>query len=191
MKNHKGFTLIELLVVIVIIGILATYLIPTIMGAPARARDAGRQSVLNGIKVALTSYYSDYGHFPRGEMCITSGETFGISEADDYSDEDFTEANVKKYFEGNKMPDDPQSVATLPISVGDGNCNGYFYKSITSVDGGRAHTAYIVAAVAEIQGNASQDCDTIEDINSLDSDNLKEPETDATDSHWCMIVTGS
>ncbi len=187
MKMRKGFTLIELLVVIVIIGILATYLIPTIMGAPARARDAGRQSVLNGIKVAMTSYYADYGHFPRGEVCITSGDTFEI---DDDNDDDFTRDNLKKYFEGNKMPDDPQSLAVVPTDLSE-DCNGYYYRSIRAVDGGRQHAAYIVSAVAEIQGNATQDCDIITEIDSLDDDDLRAPEDNATDSHWCMIVTGS
>lgn len=186
MKTRKGFTLIELLVVIVIIGILATYLIPTIMGAPARARDAGRQSVLNGIKVALTSYYSDYGHFPVGEACISSGDTAYVNDDDD---SDFTIETLRKYFEGNKLPDDPQSVAKVP--AGSDDCNGYYYKSIRAVDGGRESAAYIVASVAEIQGNATQDCETIDDIDSLDSDSLVEPDADATDAHWCMIVTGS
>jgi len=38
MKNNKGFTLIEILVVIVILGLLATFLVPKIISRPDEAR---------------------------------------------------------------------------------------------------------------------------------------------------------
>ena len=45
----KGFTLIELLIVIMIIGILSVAFIPTIMGAPVKARDARRLADLGSV----------------------------------------------------------------------------------------------------------------------------------------------
>jgi len=48
-KRILGFTLIELLIVITIIGILAVVFIPTVMNAPAKARDAARQAAVTNI----------------------------------------------------------------------------------------------------------------------------------------------
>lgn len=45
----QGFTLIEMLIVIVIIGILARALIPTLQGMQGSARDAARTADLNQV----------------------------------------------------------------------------------------------------------------------------------------------
>lgn len=55
MKNKKGFTLIELLVVIAIIGILAVAFVPSIMNAPAAARDARRIADVGRIVKAIAA----------------------------------------------------------------------------------------------------------------------------------------
>ncbi len=60
----KGFTLIEILIVISIIGILAVALLPSILSAPATARDAGRKSLLNDIVIGLEQYKAANGSYP-------------------------------------------------------------------------------------------------------------------------------
>lgn len=57
--NQKGFTLVELLVVIVIIGILAVALLPNILGAPGKARDASVQAHVNSIITAIAAADSE------------------------------------------------------------------------------------------------------------------------------------
>src|SRR5512145_3042521 len=70
-KRHSveaGFTLIELLVVLVIIGILAGYVGPKIMGHPEEAKRTKAAMQIQGIETALNLYKLDNGVYPSTEQ---------------------------------------------------------------------------------------------------------------------------
>ena len=66
--NGKGFTLIELMIVIVIIGILATLLIPRIMERPEEARRVKAKMDIKAIESALKLYKIDSGSYPTTDQ---------------------------------------------------------------------------------------------------------------------------
>ncbi len=67
-KTQNGFTLIELMIVIVIIGILATLLIPRIMERPEEARRVKAKVDIKTIESALKLYKIDTGNYPTTEQ---------------------------------------------------------------------------------------------------------------------------
>jgi len=67
-NGQKGFTLIELMIVIVIIGILATLLIPRIMERPEEARRIKAKMDIKTIESALKLYKIDSGTYPTTEQ---------------------------------------------------------------------------------------------------------------------------
>lgn len=66
--SEFGFTLIELLVVLVIIGILAGYVGPKIMGHPEEAKRTKATMQIQGIETALNLYKLDNGSYPSTEQ---------------------------------------------------------------------------------------------------------------------------
>lgn len=139
MKNlstRKGFTLIELLIVITIIGILAVALLPSVLGAPARARDAARKADLSNVIAAIETFNADNGHYPSGSGCISA-----IS--------DGSNTNVlNAYFQGNTPPADPQGQGVLTCDT------GYVYCPLGDASTG---ASYLVAAYMELNSSANAD----------------------------------
>ena len=69
-RHHleAGFTLIEIMVVIAIIGILATLIVPNIMGRPDEARATAAKHDVGTINQALKLYRLDIGRYPTTEQ---------------------------------------------------------------------------------------------------------------------------
>jgi general secretion pathway protein G len=61
---HSAFTLIEIMVVIVILGILATLIMPKILDRPEQARRTATRLQISHFKSALALYKLDVGHYP-------------------------------------------------------------------------------------------------------------------------------
>lgn len=72
LPGNEGFTLIELLVVLVIIGILAGYIGPKIMGRPEEAKRTKAALQISGIETALKLYKLDNGVYPSTEQGLES-----------------------------------------------------------------------------------------------------------------------
>lgn len=67
-SRDAGFTLIEIMVVIAIIGILATMIVPKIMGRPDEARAMAAKQDVGTIVQALKLYRLDIGRYPTTDQ---------------------------------------------------------------------------------------------------------------------------
>jgi len=135
----KGFTLIELLIVIAIIGILAVALLPTILGAPAKGRDAARKANLDGIVTATEGAAIDSVPYPAeataGGVCIDATKF----------------AAQLNYFQGGTPPSDP-SGATNGAKLGGCSTRGAYLYGKSSGNGGKN---YWLAAYMEVYADAN------------------------------------
>lgn len=69
MRNQQlGFTLIEIMVVVVILGILASIVVPKIVSRPDQARQVKAQQDVLAIENALALYRLDNGRYPSTEQ---------------------------------------------------------------------------------------------------------------------------
>ena len=66
--NHRGFTLIEIMVVIIILGILAMYVAPKLMGRPEEAKQVRAKMDIAALETALKLYKLDSGVYPNSEQ---------------------------------------------------------------------------------------------------------------------------
>lgn len=63
-RQSSGFTLIELMIVVVILGLLATIIMPKILGRPEQARRVKAKADIRSIQSALALFKTDTGRFP-------------------------------------------------------------------------------------------------------------------------------
>jgi len=63
-RKHKGFTLIEMLIVIVVIAILALIVIPRLLGAGRKAKEATLRGDLHQLRNAIQQFEADCGDYP-------------------------------------------------------------------------------------------------------------------------------
>jgi len=75
LQTHRGFTLIELLIVIVVIAILALIVIPRVMGAGRKAKEATLRSNLQRMRASISQFNADTGVWPNalGDVVAAAG----------------------------------------------------------------------------------------------------------------------
>jgi general secretion pathway protein G len=67
-KSTRGFTLLEVMVVIVILGILASMVVPNLMGSQERANMQKAISDINALETSLSMYKMDNYKYPSTEQ---------------------------------------------------------------------------------------------------------------------------
>ncbi len=67
-KKQNGFTLIEIMVVVVILGILASIIVPKIVNRPDQARIVKAKQDILAIENALALYRLDSGIYPTNDQ---------------------------------------------------------------------------------------------------------------------------
>jgi len=110
--NDEGFTLIELMVVLIILGILAGFIMPRIIGKPEEARRLKARIQINSIEQALKMFYIDNGDYPTTEQ--------GLLALVEKPETDPLPRNWKEggYLEKGKVPEDPWRNPYVYISPG-------------------------------------------------------------------------
>lgn len=105
-RLSKGFTLIELMIVVVILGLLATIIMPRILGRPEQARRMKAKVDIRNIGSALALFKTDIGRFP------TTSESLKVL----VSDPGIKGYNSDGYLD--KLPIDPWGNKYIYISPG-------------------------------------------------------------------------
>lgn len=115
-SSNTGFTLIELMIVVVILGLLATIIMPKILDRPEQARRMKAKVEIRGIESALALFKTDTGRFPNtseGLEVLVSNQGIKGYNAGGYLD---------------KVPSDPWGTKYVYISPGV-NSRDYDLKS--------------------------------------------------------------
>lgn len=60
----RGFTIMEMLVVIGIIGLLMVFLVPSLMGAKDKAKEAAVKSIMHSVQLAVEAYELENQTYP-------------------------------------------------------------------------------------------------------------------------------
>ena len=111
-NGNRGFTLIELMVVVIILGILALYIGPKIMGEPEKAKRVKAKMDIATLETALKMYKLDNGVYPSTEQ--------GLLSLVEMPETGVVPKNWRKggYIEKNRVPKDPWGNEFVYISPG-------------------------------------------------------------------------
>ena len=130
MGSQKGITLIELMVVLVILGILATLIVPKVMDKPGKARQLKAKVQIEHIETALKFYKLENGSYPTTEQGLQALVT---PPADGTAAKNFPEGG---YFEKGTVPKDPWGRDYIYICPGANSAFDLYSYGADGVQGG-------------------------------------------------------
>ncbi len=139
LRHRGGFTLIELMVVIVILGILAMYVGPKIMGRPEDARQVRARVDIATFETALKLYRLDNGMYPTTsqglQALVSAPETEPVPR------------NWRRggYLEKNQVPRDPWGNDYIYLSPGIYGDYDIISYGADGVPGGEEHNRDITS----------------------------------------------
>ncbi len=134
-KGQGGFTLIEILVVVVILGILASIIIPKIMTRPEEAKRTKAKMDIKAIETALNLYRLDSDVYPSTEQgleALVTKPTTGV-----------IPRNWKEGGYLDKVPKDPWGTPYVYLSPGVNKEFDLESYGADGVDGGEGKDADI------------------------------------------------
>ncbi|MFZ0241718.1 MAG: type II secretion system major pseudopilin GspG [Desulfobacterales bacterium] len=110
--GNRGFSLIELMVVVIILGILAMYIGPKLMGRTEQAKEVQTRVQIEGLETALKLYKLDNGAYPTTEQ--------GLQALVERPETDNASQKWRRggYLEKGKVPKDPWGNEFVYLSPG-------------------------------------------------------------------------
>ncbi|KTD21266.1 type II secretion system major pseudopilin GspG [Legionella londiniensis] len=109
MSKQTGFSLIEIMVVVVILGILASIVVPKIINRPDEARVVKAKQDISAIESAIELYKLDNGFYPSTDQ--------GLSALVEKPDTNPAPPNWKPYLKS--LPKDPWGRDYLYLNPGE------------------------------------------------------------------------
>ena len=129
----KWFTLVEMLIVVVIIWILASALIPRLIGAQSQARDVARKKWMSDINTAIVLYYNDNGKDLNWDCSYHLNWDYkNIPWVRWYWTTWFDNQNLVKLWYISDVPKDPQKSKKNPMVWSNWYCEWYYWYKILS-----------------------------------------------------------
>ena len=81
-KDRRGFTLIEMLIVVVVIAVIAAIVVPRLLGAGRKSKEAALKSQLQQLRSAIQRFEADCGAYPAAltDIMATSAPASGLDQ---------------------------------------------------------------------------------------------------------------